>query len=112
VGGLVEWFGKPITDGEKYADNQAVQNRVAHYIDHGTLESGFATENLKHLRRGLLRKRAWQRLAVIVILVAIGAAAASAFTDNRAVDAIGRGLGGLLGAVALLAFLATRRGDS
>jgi hypothetical protein len=106
-----EWLGKPIGEHEKDRDNRSYQRVVSGYAQRGTLNSGFATKDIKLTKSRLLRRRANVRIAVLLIILGAAFAAASAFTDNRGVDAVGRSIGVVLGGVAIVAF-AVSRGDS
>jgi hypothetical protein len=108
VSALTSWIGKPWTkhDNEEY--QRGYHRLQAGFLDRNMLRSGEFEKAEARYKRLEWRKRVYRRLAVIAILAGVAVAAGSAYSDNRALDAIGRSLGALIGGLALLTFAVTR----
>ena len=108
---LVAWLGKPWTEHDNEEFQRGYNKVQTDFMTRGMLQSGMFERAEARYRRLEWRKRAFRRLAALVILVGVAVAAGSAYSDNRALDAIGRSLGALIGGLALFSFAVTRTKD-
>lgn len=109
--GLFEWMGTPVGRLQRFEEQQGVGLLRSYFAQRGTLASGFAPEHLAMLRLRMRRRRAFNRLAALLVTALVGVTFASAFTTNRVIDGLGIGLATAGSLAALLALVLRRPSD-